>query len=418
MRTLTGNLGREIAETAICGVTAGRLTKTSIRGMIVSMPAASFLIKPVSGLCNLACRYCFYRDVAENRETADFGRMTEETAAILLDRAFELDAEAYSFGFQGGEPTLAGLPFFERFVDLIRERNKQNAKIHLALQTNGMTLDAEWAKFLKREQFLVGVSIDGPRMLHDAFRVKRDDSGSYAQVMEGVAALRAEDVPVNALCVVDAAVADNAELVYRHLRKRGFDWIQFIPCLDPLGEEPGGRSWSLKPDAYGRFLKIAFDLWFEDGNRGTPANVRWFDNLIGMAMGYPPENCGMSGRCSAYFTIEADGSVYPCDFYVTDEWRMGNLREQSLASMIQGDRACSFIRVSEYVDPECRACFAFPLCRGGCRRDREPFVDGKPVLNRYCAAYKDFFTYAGERIMAMAKAASQNGAVQNEAAPS
>lgn len=368
------------------------------------MPAASFLVKPASGRCNLACRYCFYRDVAENRETADFGRMTDETAALLVDRAFELDADALSIGFQGGEPTLAGLPFFERFAAFVHEKNRKGIPVHFALQTNGTTLNADWARFLKKENFLVGVSIDGPRTLHDAFRVKRDDSGSYNEVMSGVEALRAEEVPVNALCVVDAAVADNVELVYKHLRRKGFDWIQFIPCLDPFGEEPGNRSWSLKPAAFGRFLKTAFDLWFEDGNRGTPANVRWFDNLVGMAAGFPPENCGMAGRCTAYYTVEADGSVYPCDFYVVDEWRLGDIRTNTLREMVESETARRFVRVSEYVDPECRSCFAFPLCRGGCRRDREPFKDGKPVLNRYCEAYKEFFRYAGERIMAMGKA--------------
>ncbi|GAB1484848.1 SPASM domain-containing protein [Treponema sp.] len=330
--------------------------------------------------------------------------MSAETTELLVKRAFELDAQSYSFGFQGGEPTLAGLGFFELFTGLVKKYNTKNAPVHYALQTNGITIDAGWARFLKKEGFLLGVSIDGPRTLHDAFRVKRDDSGSYTEVMAGVAALRAEDVPVNALCVVDAAVADNVELVYRTLRRRGFDWIQFIPCLDPFGEEPGGQAWSLKPEAFTIFLKKSFDLWYEEGQRGTPSSVRWFDNLVGMAAGYPPENCGMAGRCSAYYTVEADGSVYPCDFYVTDEWRLGDIRTNSLKEMIESETSKRFVAVSEYVDTECTSCFAYPLCRGGCRRDREPFVDDKPVLNRYCVAYKEFFRYAGERIMALGRA--------------
>ena len=371
------------------------------------MPPASFLIKPASGRCNLACRYCFYRDVAEHRETADYGRMDAGTASLLADRVFELGADSYSIGFQGGEPTLAGLDFFESFTGLLRKRNAAGVPVHLALQTNGTTLDADWARFLKREGFLVGVSIDGPRALHDAFRVNRDDSGSYDAAMAGVEALRAEGVPVNALCVVDAAVAGNAELVYRHLRRRGFDWIQFIPCLDPFGEE-GGRDWSLTPSAYAAFLKKTFDLWFSDGTRGTPANVRWFDNLVGMAAGYPPENCGMAGRCSAYFTVEADGSVYPCDFYVTDEWRMGDIRTSGFREMADGPVARRFVALSERPDPACAGCFALPLCRGGCRRDRTADTGGVPGRNRYCDAYRDFFSYAGERIAAMGRAVVDN----------
>lgn len=375
------------------------------------MDAYSFLIKPASGRCNLACRYCFYRDVAENRETADFGVMTAETADLLVDRAFELEADLLSFGFQGGEPTLAGLPFFERFVERAGRKAAEAARrrpvrVQYALQTNGTTLDAAWARFFKKAGFLIGLSVDGPRVLHDAFRVKRDDSPTYAAVMAGLAVLRAEDVPVNALCVVDAATADNPEPVYRHLRSRGFDWIQFIPCLDPLGEEPGGRSWSLSPEAYGRFLKAVFDLRYAEWRRGVPVSVRWIDNLVGMAMGRPPESCGMSGTCAVNFTVEADGSVYPCDFYVVDEWRLGSIRELSFRSMLGTEAARRFADVSRAVDPSCSACFAYPLCRGGCRRDREPFRGGAPALNRYCPSFKEFFRYAGDRIVEMAEVES------------
>jgi len=376
------------------------------------MEAVSFLIKPASGRCNLACRYCFYRDVAEKRAIEDFGLMSESTAEFLIDRAFELDADLLSFGFQGGEPTMAGLPFFERFVARTRERAERVGtdraiRVQFTLQTNGTTMDADWARFFKREEFLIGLSIDGPRVLHDTYRVRRDDSPTYAAVIDGVALLRAEGVPVNALCVVDEATADNAEFVYRHLRSRGFDWIQFIPCLDPLGEAPGGKPWSLTPEAFGRFLKTTFDLRYAEWGRGANVNVRWFDNLVTMALGQPPESCGMSGSCSANFTVEADGSVYPCDFYVTEEWRIGNVRADSFAAIRKCETARRFVESSRSIDPECVSCFAFPLCRGGCRRDREPFVDGKPARNRYCSAFKDFFRYAGERIMEMAKAETE-----------
>jgi len=380
--------------------------------MIPHMASVSFLIKPASGRCNLACRYCFYRDVAERRTTEDFGLMSKETAAALVRRAFELEADVLSFGFQGGEPTLAGLPFFERFVALVRStaaalpRDRVGGPIRtqFSLQTNGVTLDADWARFFKREGFLLGVSIDGPRLLHDAYRVRRDDTPTYSDAMAGAALLLAEGVPTNALCVVDAATADNAERVYRHLRSRGFEWIQFIPCLDPLGEEPGQRSWSLSPAAFGRFLKTIFDLRYAEWRAGVGVNVRWHDNVVRIAAGLPSDQCGMSGSCDVSYTIEADGSVYPCDFYVTDEWRLGDLSGTSFAEMRSGEIARLFVEGSRHKDQACVGCFAFPLCRGGCRRDREPFVNGKPSQNRYCSAFIDFFGYAGDRIMEMANA--------------
>lgn len=374
------------------------------------------LIKPASGRCNIACRYCFYRDVAEHRETGDFGIMDETTAALLVDRAFELDAEMIGFGFQGGEPTVAGLPFFRRFTAMVRARaaslasnldpaqpGKKPPRIEFSMQTNAIAITPEWATFLKAEGFLLGVSLDGPRMLHDAYRVHPDGSGTYEAVLRGIGYLRDAGVPMNALCVVDEATADNAGAVYRFLRGRGFDWMQFIPCLDPLGEAPGNRPWSLTPAAYARFLKETFDLRYRDWKSGIPVSVRWVDNLVSMAMGRPPEICGMTGVCAVSFTVEADGSVYPCDFYVSDEWKLGDLANAGFEEMRSGETARRFVESSRQVDPACRDCRAYPLCRGGCRRDREPFVDGAPALNRFCAAYRDFFAYAGSRILEMAE---------------
>lgn len=333
----------------------------------------------------------------------DFGLMTDETAALLVDRAFELGVSFYSFGFQGGEPTLAGLAFFKHFVSLVKKRKRAGDRVDWAIQTNGVLIDEEWARFLKDEGFLVGLSLDGPRLIHDALRVDKKGGGSHDQVMAGLSALLAAEVPVNALCVVTDQVAANAAQVYRFLRRRGLHWMQFIPCLQPMDAPGDNQSWTLSPEAYTRFLCTVFDLWYDDHKHGMPASIRWFDNLVDMSMGYAPENCGMAGICSAYFTIEADGSVYPCDFYVTDEWRLGNIRDQPLAALMSGIPAKRFVASSEPVDPSCHGCFAFPLCRGGCRRDREPFAGGLPGLNRYCRAYKEFFAYAGERLVGMAK---------------
>lgn len=387
------------------------------------MNGMSFLIKPVSGRCNLACRYCFYRDELERRESGDRGLMSEETAKLLIDRAFELPADSLNFAFQGGEPTLAGLPFFERFVEAVRSRAAENdgrpaRHVSFSLQTNGTVLDAEWARFLRREEFLVGVSVDGPRLLHDAFRPDRAGAGTYARVMRGVEALRAEGVPINALCVVNEAAADNAALVYRHLRSKGFEWIQFIPCLDPVGGMPGETAWSLDPERYGRFLKTTFDLRFEEWRAGVPVGIRWFDNLVRMAADLPPESCGMAGSCAVSFTVEADGSVYPCDFYCTDEWRLGNVRTASFTAMRDCPTALRFVESSRHSAPECGSCSVYPLCRGGCRRDREPFVNGLPGPNRLCPAFRQFFEYAGERIRLMATEELRARAVHAQASGS
>lgn len=370
------------------------------------MNSVFFLIKPVSGHCNLACRYCFYRDLAEHRLSRDYGLMDSQTTDLLIERAFDLDANMLTFIFQGGEPTLAGLEYFEHFVEksraCVKSKPHHHPQINFSLQTNGLAITSEWVRFLKNEKFLVGVSIDGPRMIHDRYRTYRDGSGTWTQVMHSIELLHTEGIPLNALCVVNDLTADNAEFIYRYLRKRGFDWIQFIPCLAPLAEGPSVSYKALSPEAYVRFLKKVFDLWYEEWLWRTAPHVRWFDNLVKMAAGMPPESCGMLGCCPVNFTVEADGSVYPCDFYVTDEWYLGNIHALSFQAMKDGAVAHNFVESSRFIDPRCRTCSVFFLCRGGCRRNREPFSDGKPRLNRYCPAFREFFQYAGARIMKIA----------------
>lgn len=404
------------------------------------MPPLTLLIKPASGRCNLACRYCFYRDVAARRETEDKGLMTMETAARLIDAALDFSFDSgdsggsggsgriCSFAFQGGEPTLMGLEFFRGFVRVARSGAARRAAapgssgkaldLRFSIQTNGMLIDEEWAAFLEAEGFLTGLSMDGPALLHDACRVKADGSGSHAGALRAARLLAGAKADFNILCVVDSAIADNPLQVYDYFKRRGFNWLQFIPCLDPLEpldpldplepDAPKASAHSLAPEAYARFLKVLFDAWHADLRSGSGVSIRYFDNLVDMAMGYPPENCGMSGSCRAYPTIEADGSVYPCDFYVTDEWKLGNVRTDGFAALLSSPAARKFEESSLPMSPECGDCFAWPLCRGGCRRDREPFAGGEPSLNRLCAAYRDFFAHAGQRIMDLARSASRD----------
>ena len=358
------------------------------------MPPLSLLIKPASSLCNLDCHYCFYHDVAENRATPSHGIMSDEVLETLVSKALAQAEGSCTFAFQGGEPTVAGLSFFRRLISLQRQYNDRRLTIHNAIQTNGIAIDREWADFLARNRFLVGISLDGPRDVHDANRVDARDRGSFDRVMAAIGHLRAAGADFNILSVVTGWSARHAEKIYRFFRKEGYAYLQFIPCLDPLGEAPGGRPFSLTSERYGTFLIALFDLWKADALRGDPVSIRWFDNLAGMYLGAPPEACGMSGRCSCQFVVEADGSVYPCDFYVLDGWRAGSVMTDDFDVIRQSEPARRFIADSLHADPACGACPWKNLCRGGCRRDREPFVDGMPGPNRFCEAYRRFFAYA------------------------
>jgi len=353
------------------------------------MKALTVLIKPASGLCNMQCKYCFYKDEAEHRSTADYGIMTLETAEKLVEKAFECAESVITFAFQGGEPTLAGLSFFQQFLELEEKYNKKKIPVHHAIQTNGYIIDEKWAAFLAQNKFLVGLSMDGPCTLHDQMRVDRKGEPTHAIVMRAAELFDKFQVEYNILCVVNNLVAKKADKVYNWFVKNNFKYLQFIPCLDSFDGDI--KDFSLSVQNYSIFLKTVFQNYYIDYFRGNYVSVRTFDNYVGMLLGKPPESCGMSGFCTTYFTVEANGGVYPCDFYVLDEWYMGNVHADSFEVLGKSPILQKFVESSKHVDDKCRKCEWYGLCRGGCRRNREPFVDGKPVLNMYCEAYKAFF---------------------------
>ena len=342
------------------------------------MPPLSMLIKPVSGACGLRCRYCFYQE-------KHAGAMSLETLEALVKKALGFAGGSCTFMFQGGEPTLAGLPFFEKLVQYQKMYNTNRVSILNGLQTNGQHINGAWADFLAKNDFLAGLSLDGPRELHDKNRGK----GSFDRAMQSARLFQQAGVQFNILCVVTKDTAKQGAQVYRFFRGKGFRYLQFIPCLDPIGMRRGGQPWSLTPQGYLAFLKATFDLWYRDMKNGDIVSVRWFDNLLAMVMGRPPEACGMSGACSCQFVTEADGSVYPCDFYVDDAWMLGRILEDSFEEMRFSPNCVRFIEESLAPHPGCKACRWFPLCRGGCKRDR--LNDNR---NYYCLAYRGFFAYA------------------------
>lgn len=213
------------------------------------MPNVSLLVKPASSLCNMRCRYCFYEDEAANRSQASMGLMTRDTAGRMVQQALEAAGPSgrLTIAFQGGEPTVAGLGFFRDFVEDLARYNTARIPVSYALQTNGLALDEDWAAFLARHRFLVGVSVDGDKTLHDEFRVDAAGKGTWNRVQKNLAMLQRAGVACNLLCVVTRRCAKSAVRVYHALQKTGVRYLQFIPCLDPLGEPRGQRPWSLTP---------------------------------------------------------------------------------------------------------------------------------------------------------------------------
>ncbi|GLC30894.1 anaerobic sulfatase maturase [Clostridium omnivorum] len=360
------------------------------------MPPISVLIKPASSGCNLKCKYCFYNDVAENRQVKSYGNMSEDTLEQIVKKTLEFADIQCNFAFQGGEPTLVGLDFYKKVIEFEKRYNKKNVRIVNTIQTNGISIDESFGRFLSENNFLVGLSIDGYKDLHDKNRVDYENRGTFSRVMKAVEIFNRYGVEYNILYVVTSESARHANKIYGFFKKNNFRYIQFIPCLDPL-EEKGGYGYSLKPEIYGQFLKNTFDLWYKDILNNEAVSIRYFDNLLRRIMGYNTESCGMNGICSCQFVIEANGGVYPCDFYVTDQWYMGNIIEVDIETLSKSSKALEFIKSSNYICEDCRKCQWLNLCRGGCRREREPFYDGKPGLNKHCKAYDEFFNYSVER---------------------
>lgn len=351
----------------------------------------------------MRCKYCFYSDVSESRSIPSYGIMTEDTLEALTKKVFDSAEEAAGFLFQGGEPTLAGLPFYEKLIELQKKYNTRGIPIQNSTQTNGYAINDEWASFFAKNGFLVGLSIDGTRDTHNSLRVDACGKGTYDKVMNAARLFEKYGVEFNILCVVNNFVARYPRKVYNELKR--FKYLQFIPCLDPFDGEK--QQFSLTTERYASFLCATFDEYFRDFMAGNYISIRNFDNYVRIFMGYPPENCAMCGRCTCYFVAEGDGSIYPCDFYVLDEWRLGSINEASFEELIETDKAKEFVAASEHVSEKCRSCRYFPLCRGGCRRDREPFSDGHPSLNRLCSAYEKFFAYTHERMAEMARVLMQ-----------
>ncbi|MFA5698912.1 MAG: SPASM domain-containing protein, partial [Sphaerochaeta sp.] len=297
------------------------------------------------------------------------------------------------FAFQGGEPSLAGLDFFKRFVRRVTEKQGEGQRITWAFQTNGVDLDSSWADFFNENEILVGISFDGNRRIHDLHRVDHQTKGSGRRVLETIETFAQKAVDFNTLSVVTSDIVDNVQNAYSFLIEHGLHYHQYIPCIDPIQ----GATSFLRSEEYERFLKVLFDLWFDSQMRGIPVSIRFFDNLVGMIAGYPPESCDMAGICSVQYVSESNGDIYPCDFYCTDEYRLGNILVDEFSVLDERRTAMRFIEESPNMIDECVTCPWKHLCRGGCKRYRSDSG------YRFCSTMKGFFPYVIERLHYVAK---------------
>ena len=389
------------------------------------------LAKPAGATCNLDCKYCFFLSkdrLYPNERT----RMSDDVLETYIRQRLSQQTESdVNIAWQGGEPTIMGLDFFKRAVELTAKYRKPKQNVLHTIQTNGLLLDDEWCAFLKKHNFLVGLSIDGPREMHDAYRVDKRGGGSYDLVMRAWERLQRHGVDCNILCTVHAANADHPLDVYRFFRDQmGAAFLQFIPIVEratpellPVansgwGERPGGErplyrqrgnlvtDRSVRAEQFGRFLRDIYDEWIT--HDVGKVFVQTFDVALGSWVGQH-NLCIFSPTCGNALALEHNGDVYSCDHYVEPDYLLGNIKDQHMLELVTSDRQRKFGQDKFDSLPQyCRDCEVLFACYGECPRNR--FIetpDGEPGLNYLCAGYKQFFNHIDPTMRIMANLVRQ-----------
>jgi len=387
----------------------------------MNFPNYHVLAKPIGPICNLDCKYCFYLEkeaLYPQAPQAAKWAMPDDVLDSYIRQYIEThDTPEVAFGWQGGEPTLLGVDYFRRVVEL-QKKYANGKQIQNAFQTNGILLNQEWAEFFKEHGFLIGLSIDGPRELHDAYRVDKGGNPTFDRVMRGMETLKTHGVEFNTLTTVHRGNADHPLEVYRFLKESGSGYMQFIPIVERIAHETttdglqlispnfAGAAkvapWSVQAAQYGNFLCAIFDEWVR--NDVGRYYVQLFDVTLEMWTGMPSGLCVFNRTCGNAMVIEHSGDLYSCDHFVYPENRLGNIMESPLGSMVESEQQRRFGEAKESSLPRyCLDCDVRFACNGECPKHR--FIntpDGESGLNYLCAGYKKYFHHVDPYMRFMA----------------
>ncbi|GGB05116.1 anaerobic sulfatase maturase [Agarivorans gilvus] len=389
------------------------------------------MAKPGGSKCNIDCQYCFYLHKEELLAQPHQAKMDDDTLEEYIRSYIEShDGKEIVFSWQGGEPTLLGLDYFRKIVALQQRYQPAGVTIQNDLQTNGLLLNDEWCEFLKKHGFLVGLSIDGPRKLHDKYRVTRSGKPTFERVMKAVELLRRYAVPFNALTVINRHNAKYPLEVYRFLvDELGVNYIQFTPCVEPksyqknapqfwnvndipmlnsVESRPGHpqsvvMDWSVDPEDWGQFLITVFEEWVNNDFGKVLVNL--FETAVAQTMGYPAQICVMAEFCGKALAIEHDGSVFSCDHFVYPEYKLGNIRDIPLNHMVFSVRQEAFgMSKRDSLPDYCRRCPHLKLCWGECPKNRLlKTPEGELGLNYLCSGFRQFFDYASPILVGISR---------------
>ncbi|MBM7542032.1 anaerobic sulfatase maturase [Amphibacillus cookii] len=358
----------------------------------------SVMWKTVSESCNLACDYCYY-STCEGR-TGKATQIDSITLEKFIKEYMEMSHGLVNFVWQGGEPLLAGIDFFEQVVSFQKKYSTKYKRAKNSIQTNGTLINQHWADFFAEHQFFIGISLDGPKEIHDQRRVTRSGHPSFDLVMRGVNYLQSAGVEFNILTVIHENNVLRGHTLMAFYRDMGFTHVQFIPCMDFKAQhldQPG--VFLITAKEYGDFLCEIFDYWYNDGY--PMLSIRFFDNLLTAYLNHTPEHCVHQETCPRTIVFEQNGNAYPCDFYIDDHYLLGNIKVNSFKEIATHTNMDKFLKEKPLLPKQCQGCEFLHLCHGGCPRNRLK-ENNEVGVEYFCESYQQIYRYADQRLQSLA----------------
>lgn len=367
------------------------------------MRKVTVLIKPTSANCNLRCKYCFYFDVEDNRKEKICKRLDIHKLDIMIKNiSSDLTCDdELTIAFQGGEPTLIGVDFYYNFIKKM-EGIKDGPRIKYLIQTNGFKLDDEWFDLFRKNDFLVGLSLDCIEHIHNKYRTDGLEKGTFNEVLITKEKLEQHQVEYNILSVLTSDLANYPDEVFEFILESGIKYIQFILCVDSLDENKK-HMYALNGAKMYKFYSVIFELWLIELSKGNYISIKLFDDILMLLLYGQETACGMLGRCNMQNIIEADGSVYPCDFYALDEFRVGSIYGMSLKELHNSEKVQNFIESKEELPKICYDCRCFHICFGGCKRVRNIYIDKTQNICYYSKFLSMFLPHLNDVVVALKK---------------
>ncbi len=353
-------------------------------------------VKPVGAVCNLACSYCYYLDNQDTLQVGKSNRMSDDMLESYIIQHIETSTGPdIFFSWHGGEPTMAGINFYERALELQRKHQPQNSRIVNGIQTNGTLIDQNWCHFLKKNNFVVGISIDGPEKFHSINRFRKKDQSCFDEVMQGYQLLKQNEIPCEILCVVNSSNVKYPLEVYRFFKQLKAEFITFLPLVEKhIAKEELVSKPTVPASTFGEFLCVIFDEW-KSCDIGT-IKVQIFEEALRTAFDMEHTLCIFKKTCGGVPVLEKNGDFYSCDHFVNAENLLGNIRTTSLSQLLESRAQQAFGQAKLNSLPEyCLKCEVINMCNGACPKDRFIYSpDGEPGLNYLCAGYKLFFNHS------------------------